>query len=474
MLGASIALAIEGGTVDPSAWVFVAIVVLVLHAVNFYHGKIMSFADARMIEIEARPVFRSVLLISNTVLFLIFCVMAARITDAVYLAGGETALRIIDIGIVASELRLGDSFAGRKSLPSSLHKQLRYWQRMNVIALIANIALLGLMPVLPGSLRYPLVVSVLAVLVSVDLVIEYWGFRANYFQHRADSWSLLAERWDRLQGRYGDVYRQTVIHPHLRAWARRRNLSSCVDLGCGNGCTTRMLAGVLGVAPLGVDLSAEMIDIAGLYEVDRDRTAQTDVRPRYLVSAVDRPPPDDTSDFQRIEAAVGELRGRQPGDLGLLAVFTAQDCGDLAGFFEVAALLLRPGEPLFIVYESDASFDPNEEHISTQRTWKYSLRGKADRVQVVTWLPVPITAESSRFASHPPDRKSPINVETHFRTVADYAMRANEASLELVSSGELLPSGDPKSVVELRYARTPRFCYAEFVRPLEEPQFATA
>lgn len=464
MLGASIALAIEGGAVSPSVWVFVAIFALVLHAVNFYHGKIMAFADVRIIEIEARPVFRSVLLVCNTVLFLIFCVMAAKITDAVYIAAGEAALRITDMAIVASELRVGDSFASRGSMSSALRTQLRYWQTMNTVALVANVALLALFPHLPESARYPLAVTVLAVLVVIDLVIEYWGFRANYFETRSDGWSRIAERWDRLQGRYGDVYRRTVINPYLEAWVDRRNLVACVDLGCGNGCTTRTLARALDIASLGVDASSRMIDIAELYEADRDSQETAGSRPAYLVAAVDQPAMDDAGAYRRIEAAVDELRERRPGALGVLALFTAQDCDDLAGFFQVAARLLQAGEAIFIVYEGRAGFDPTAEHSSTQRTWKYSLHKTSERVQVVTWLPVKVSAESSQFAASGPDRLPPINVETHFRTLDDYRAAAGAAGLEKVAAGDLLLDGPPKSLAELAYSRNPRFCYVEFAR----------
>lgn len=463
MLGASIALAISRGTANPSAWVFIAIVVLVLHAVNFYHGKMMAFADERMVEIEARPVFRSVLLICNTVLFLIFCVMAAKITNPFYIAGGEAALRVVDIGLVASEQRLGDPIAGQEGMLPSLGTQLRYWQRMNSIALISNVALLLIMPTLSNDLRYPLVVSVLTVLVSIDLIVEYWNFRANYFEHRGDSWNSMAERWDRLQGEFGDVYRQEVIYPKLREWVTEHGVTACVDLGCGNGCTSRMLSQKLNVTPLGVDSSPEMVDLAELYETRNVSVRTSDTRPRYLVAAVDNPAPGD--DYGRIASLVGELREQHPGRLGLVALFTAQDCGNLSGFFEVAARLLHPCESLFIVYEARGSFDPTEEHSVTQRAWKYSFRRAVERTQVVIWLPVAVTAPSSLFASDPPDRHPPINVETHFRILDDYRSAAECFGMQEVAWGELNLTESPKDMAELRYLRKPKFCYAEFSQP---------
>jgi SAM-dependent methyltransferase len=446
MLGASIALAIDAGTTGESVWVLIAIVVLVLHAVNFYHGKMLAFDEVRATEVEARPIVRSTLLLSN-------------VTDPVFLAAGEVGLRAVDIAIVGSDLRIGDRIASVRSMLPSLREQLRYWQMMNIVALVDFGAILAAMAYLPAGARYPLVVSVLALLVVVDLAIEYWGFRSNYFQHRDDSWNMLAERWDRLQGEYGDVYRSRVIHPYLLRWAEAHRLKTVLDLGCGNGCTARTLTDRAPLRVVAVDSAADMIEIAQLYEHRRTSPRPID----YLVSSVDAAfSASDATQPCTVKRRIDDRR-RDFGVCGGIAIFTAQDCDDLAGFFAVAGELLVAGEPLLVVFESDVSFDPTSHHTVTQRTWKYSLR-REDRVQVVTWLPVAETAPSSVFAHGGPDRSPPINVETHYRTLEQYVRAAAAAGIDVVTHGDIKLAGAPETPAELRYARAPKFVAAQFVR----------
>jgi SAM-dependent methyltransferase len=462
MLGASIALAIQSGTASPTSWVFIAIVALVLHAVNFYHGKMMAFEVVRVIETEARPVYRSVLLLANSVLFLVFCVMAAKVTSPIYIAGGESALRVVDIGVVASELRIGDSFAGRQSMAPALRSQFGYWQRMNVVALLLNVGLLVALPSLPHHARYPLVVGILAALVAIDLVIEYWGFRANYFHDRSDGWNVLAERWDRLQGRYGDQYRRAVIHPHIEMWLVREQIDGCIDVGCGNGCTARFIAEQKGLPTVGIDAAAEMIELAELYEPELK--SDKGLAPTYLVGAADRMPPHDAGVYDRLLRAVNMLRDGGRARVGAIAIFTPQDCESLQGFFDVSAGLLKQGEPMLMVFENKVSFNPTLPHTTTQRTWKYRLGRERERMQVVTWLPVTVTAASSRYAELGPDLLPPINVETHYRTFDDYRLHAGRAGFEVTAQGDLALGRRPTTPLDLAYGRSPRFAFIELVR----------
>jgi hypothetical protein len=448
MLGASIGFAIQVGLENPTPASVVAIVVLVLHAVNFYHGKTVGLQDVNeLIRADARPIVRGTLLFYNTLLFLTFCVMAGKIESARFIAWGEVVLRVLDITGVAAQLRIGDRSPGLASLEPGVRSQLQFWQTMNATVLVVFAGVLGVLPRLSAPGGYRLTVIILTVVVSVDLLVEYTTYSVNYFG-RLDDWNSLAERWDRLQGVYGDRFRQGILHPFLGDWLAVTGAGGAVDLGAGNGCTVRWLADFRGLPVVGVDGASDLVDLALLYQA-------VDPRPvRYLLEAIDGPASPVFSD------EVTALRTEADGaPLAFYSMFAAQDCADLAAFFAKLAALMAVGERMLVVFESAASFNPLAKHSTTVRTWKYSLR-TGERLQVVSWLPVAETDPTSMFAAAPADSYGPISVVTHFRTFDEYKALAEVAGFEMVSGGIIDLGRPPTAPDELSYARNPKF---EFV-----------
>jgi SAM-dependent methyltransferase len=467
MLGASIALAIQAGTTRSSVWIFVAIAALVLHAVNFYHGKMVTFDEDRFAEVESRPIILNSLLLVNTVLFLVFCVIAAKIYDPWYIAGGEIVLRVIDIAIVSSALRVGDHSSSPASIGEEVQAQFRYWILFDLIALVLFSVLLAFMNSIHSADRYPITVVTLVGLVVIDLVIEYVRFGANYFENTKRDWDRLAERWDRLQGEFGDRYRRILLHPFVEGWMLQNGFRSCVDLGCGNGCTARALVDSKAVDyVLGVDASSQLIDLARLYESRATSRSKSERPLHYVVARTDLPENAEElvgeQPFGRIQAAVSNVRRQHTGRVGLISLFGAQDCENLDGIFQVVSALIRPDELFLIIFESPTSFNPDSTHTSTHRAWRYSLRRRISPVQIVTWSPVTATQVDSLFADSGPDLGAPIAVDTNFRQLKDYAAAASRCGLSLKTSGEILLEGPPATPSDLEYQRDPKFKFAEF------------
>ena len=458
MLGASIAFAIQDGLTVTTPMSVLAIIALVLHAVNFYHGKTIALQDVNeLVRSDARPIVRGTLLFFNTVLFLTFCIMAEKIEDARYVAWGEVALRLLDFAGVASQLRYGDRSPGARSIAAPVRNQLRFWQAMNVGSALLFGGLLAALPHLDPATGYRVVIAAFAAMVALDLGVEYTAYTGNYFQQLAD-WGHLAERWDRLEGEYGDQYRTEILHPFVEDWIRAAKARCAVDLGSGNGCTARWVAHRAGVRVLGVEHAPAMVDLAELYEAATPRSV------RYRLASIDTPAGTELAEDVR------HLRGAEPdGAVAFYSLFGAQDCADLAQFFTTLSTLMNTGERALIVFETDSSFDPSAAHSMTIRTWKYSLRA-GERMQIVSWLPAHTTNPTSLFATAGPDRDEVISVVTRFRTSADYTRAAGQAGFLLRSRGHVELPRRPVTPAELRYSRTPKFEFADFeYQPTPEP-----
>jgi SAM-dependent methyltransferase len=304
------------------------------------------------------------------------------------------------------------------------------------------------------------------VLILIDLAIEYGGFRANYFQHRADSWNTLAERWDRLQGEHGDDYRRAVLHPHVIAWIRDTGLACCVDLGCGNGCTARVIADTTRVAVLGVDAAPAMVDLANLYESRAERTVESNppMSLSFLSAAIDDQPSLGVGTTASICDAATRLRAEHAAPLGVVSMFLPQDCARLDLLMACVSGLLHDGEPFLMVYESEAGFDPSAPHANTMRTWKYSFRRSGPTTQIMTWLPVQRTASSSLFSGQPDDPAPPINTVTFYRVLDDYLSTAAASDLTPVAYGDVLLAGTATTPAQLGYQHSPKFSYITFIK----------
>jgi hypothetical protein len=453
MLGASIGFCIEEGFSHPTTFRIIAIVALILHLVNFYHAKVGRLYDrTEQLSASARPYVHVSIIFSNILLFATFCVMALRIVTIAAITLGEVVIRIIDIVTVAAQLRVGDRSPGRASIDRAYARQLRYWQYMNVITLVVFAAVFVAGQFLPYRIGYPLAASVLALLVTIDLIIEYGVFARNYFQG-LDDWDRLAERWDQLQGEYGDPLRVSIIHPFVVNWVTRRagprEDAVVIDVGCGNGCTSRAL-GRTGYLTVAFDKATRLVEIGKLYP---------DSGTHYLVADVDKI--DSIASVQATTLATGKQRRAAIG------LFSLQDCDDLSAAFVALATMLRADEYLLIIYETEAGFQPAGMHTTTARSWKYSRSG--ERKQVVSWLPVTEPNPTSVCADMRDDANLLITTMTNFRTLDDYRLAGLACGLTLVDSGLLRYGGRPSTLADLRYEQEPKFAFAEFARVVDVP-----
>ncbi|HUC56888.1 MAG TPA: hypothetical protein VMA95_05765 [Streptosporangiaceae bacterium] len=447
MLGASIGFSIQEGFTHPTAFVIIAIIALILHLVNFYHAKVGRLYDrSEQLAANARPYTHVSIILSNILLFATFCVMALKIATVAAICLGEVTIRVIDIVTVAAQLRVGDRSPGRAAIDPNYARQLRYWQLMNAVTLVIFASIFIAAQFISRGVSYPLAVTALAVLVAVDLGIEYGVFAKNYFQG-LDDWDRLAERWDQLQGEFGDGYRERVINPFLEAWVPQRaglpEGAVIIDVGCGNGCASRVI-GRQGYHSVAFDRAERLVEIGMLYP-------STTIR--YLVADVDEP-----SSMSLVEDAIGTKSGRRAA----MALFTLQDCTELAPAFELLAAILRDGEYLLVIFETEEGFQTTGVHTTTARTWKYSATGK--RRQIVSWLPVTEPNPTSVCARIRDDPDLLISTITNFRTVDDYRAVAEPDGFVLTESGMLRSAAVPRTIGELRYDQAPKFAFAEFVR----------
>jgi ubiquinone/menaquinone biosynthesis C-methylase UbiE len=133
----------------------------------------------------------------------------------------------------------------------------------------------------------------------------------------AGSWEDIAIWWDEQVGEWGDYYHQHLILPALlRALGELTGLS-VVDLGCGNGASSRWLARA-GADVIGVEVSPAMVERARAWE------ERTPLGIEYLVSDAAHAPslPDASADR-------------------VVANMVLHDMEDAAGFFREASRLLR-------------------------------------------------------------------------------------------------------------------------------------
>jgi len=81
----------------------------------------------------------------------------------------------------------------------------------------------------------------------------------------AGSWEHIAIWWDEQVGEWGDYYHQHLILPALLRALGELTRLSVVDLGCGNGASSRWLARA-GADVIGVEVSAAMVERARAWE----------------------------------------------------------------------------------------------------------------------------------------------------------------------------------------------------------------
>ncbi len=91
-----------------------------------------------------------------------------------------------------------------------------------------------------------------------------------------DAWNTNASVWDARMGDDGNDFHQVLIRPAIERLLEVKSGTRILDIGCGNGLTTRRLAS-LGAQVVGIDFAEEMIASA------RRRTQQDETSIEYHV-----------------------------------------------------------------------------------------------------------------------------------------------------------------------------------------------
>ena len=85
-------------------------------------------------------------------------------------------------------------------------------------------------------------------------------------------------------------------------------------------------------------------------------------------------------------------------------------------------------------------------------------------MQIVTWLPTPMTQDSSLFSGGRVDSQDLVKTETHYRTTDDYNEAAVQFGFRPSDQGVIETTKVPTSPFELDYQREPKFEFVEFQR----------
>ena len=90
-------------------------------------------------------------------------------------------------------------------------------------------------------------------------------------QQTREAWNANAEFWDERMGDEGNDFHQTLIRPPTQRLLNLQPGQKILDIGCGNGLTSRWLAS-LGAQVLGIDFAEEMI-VNAQKRIKRDETS---------------------------------------------------------------------------------------------------------------------------------------------------------------------------------------------------------
>jgi ubiquinone/menaquinone biosynthesis C-methylase UbiE len=247
------------------------------------------------------------------------------------------------------------------------------------------------------------------------------------------SFEPIADWWDSAVGEAGDEFHRHLSRPALLRVLGDVTGLDVLDLGCGNGASTRPLAR-LGASATGIDLSPTLIAHAWRYE-EREPLGI-----RYLVgSASALPVPGDA--FDRVVA-----------DMVLM------DLEDAEATFAEVARALRPGgrfvatlfHPCFQIVEGSSWLIEQEEFAQriSRRVWRYrdvfSAEGvaKLDQPEPHRYYHRPLSWYVSRLARHgllldTLDEPKPDTAFTDARP--DFAARDAVAPTLLVLGAALTP-----------------------------------
>ncbi|MEL6457765.1 MAG: class I SAM-dependent methyltransferase [Cyanobacteria bacterium J06621_15] len=137
-----------------------------------------------------------------------------------------------------------------------------------------------------------------------------------------EAWNATAQVWDERMGDEGNDFHRYLVRPSIERLLHLQPGQRILDIGCGNGLTTRRLAS-LGANILGIDFSSEMINHS------RKRTKENQELIEYQVL--------DATD----EIALLKL-GENSFDAAVSAM-ALMDMAEIEPLFKALIKLIRPG-----------------------------------------------------------------------------------------------------------------------------------
>ena len=137
-----------------------------------------------------------------------------------------------------------------------------------------------------------------------------------------EAWNTTAQVWDEKMGDEGNDFHQVLVRPAIEKLLQLKPGQRILDVGCGNGLTTRRLAS-LGAKLLGIDFASEMINNA------RKRTNYNQESIQYQIL--------DVTD----ETALLKL-GENTFDAAVSAM-ALMDMAEIEPLFRALTKLIRPG-----------------------------------------------------------------------------------------------------------------------------------
>lgn len=432
LLGVSIPFAVENLVQEYSTSKLLAEVAFLLTALNFFHGKIVTLEDEDYnTALTDRPALALLDYGLNLVVALCFVFMAFFLDKPGKLISVNLIVRVLDIILVV--------VVGSVSPREAIHKAQKTWLRINVGAIAVFTLFLWIFwPVH----EHHFATSLLFLLVILtDISVDYWSNRRLYFS-MANSWDEMARFWDALQGYEGDIYRRNIILPAILEEAGLDPSKHVLDVGCGNGCISRVLART-GAKIVAIDNSTKHLEIARSYDTEGVSYLQVDL-----------------DDHAKVIAG-------SPFDVAILC-FTLQDCATIETPLRLTAHNLKVGGSAIVIFENDKSFENLEEH-STGRRWvgPRRLAGKGRR-QLILWEPQLISLLSSSPSADIEEMRAQWScgfktitrhwsLESYIQTALKCGLNLKKSPVESLPIRLENPDIKQRSLYLAKYCKRPRF-----------------
>lgn len=493
IIGAAIQFAVQylvarHGDNEGFTWLaFVTTLAFILNAINFYHGKSNTLNDPAYVQaLFDRPTVAIFEFLFTTGVILCFAFLAFDLTSPWLLRDVTILCRVLDIALIILILCLIED---REPMRGAQKNWLKIDIGVILVMLVAPVVAESDGAIADWIRRYLLnweseqswyaraICSAYILTTVIDVLIDYfWLNKKVLYTENAPTWrdAEIADHWDTQQLDYGDYYREKLILPALIAIDAKIFPPDCerrvLDVGCGNGCVARALAG-----PWNGRTEFTCIDSSeALLTHAAKRNAQLNMEDRIDLKRE----PLDICSKKAWRTVLGSARFNLA-----IACFTLQDCQGLKKPLRCIYERLEDNGLLIVVYENGNAFSRSGQgRLSSRRpwsrtggkekpgqgerwiiTWNKAETHSGNKVQTVTrfWAASQIrdAAEKARFTFE--DLQG---VEFAEDTTTQLHCKIEQGNIRIVKP---LPDGMPTIIAS--YAEAARFGVAAFRKPVAAP-----